>query len=87
MEFGADVPRLLLTLSSKVIERDQEVVVYRNALFKGTKALHPGSRYTTLAQFMELEQADGQTVFVGLISLRERMTRLRLPYHRTRPSQ
>ena len=50
-------------------ERDQEVVVYRNALFKGTKALHPQNRCDTLAQFMELEQADGQTIFVALYSV------------------
>jgi len=50
-------------------ERDQEVVVYRNALFKGTKALHPGNRYNTLAQFIEMEQADGQIVFIALYSV------------------
>ena len=50
-------------------ERDQEVVVYRNALFKGTKALFPKDRHDTLSKFVELEQADGQTIFVALYSV------------------
>jgi ATP-dependent Clp protease ATP-binding subunit ClpA len=50
-------------------ERDREVVVYRNALFKSTKALFPRNRHDTLSQFVELEQADGQTIFVALYSV------------------
>jgi len=50
-------------------ERNQEVVVYRNAVFKGTKDLFPKSRSDTLARFVELEQADGQTIFVALYSV------------------
>jgi ATP-dependent Clp protease ATP-binding subunit ClpA len=50
-------------------ERDREVVVYRNALFKGTKVLFPKDRYDTLSQFVELEQADGQTIFVARYSV------------------
>jgi ATP-dependent Clp protease ATP-binding subunit ClpA len=50
-------------------ERDQEVVVYRNALFKGTKALFPKDRHDTLSKFVELEQADGQTICVALYSV------------------
>ena len=50
-------------------ERDREVVVYRNALFKGTKALFPRNRQNILAQFVELEQADGQSIFVALHSV------------------
>ena len=46
-------------------QRDQEVVVYRNALFKGTKALFPKNQYDTVSQFVELEQADGQTLFIA----------------------
>jgi ATP-dependent Clp protease ATP-binding subunit ClpA len=45
-------------------ERSDEVVVYRNALFKGRKGLFSGSQYDMLSDFFELEQADGQTVFV-----------------------
>jgi len=50
-------------------ERHQEVVVYRNALFKGAKVLFPKDRYDTLSQFIELEQADGQTIFVARYSV------------------
>ena len=50
-------------------EREQEVVVYRNALFKGTKDLFPKNRYDSLARFVELEQADGQTIFIALYSV------------------
>jgi len=50
-------------------ERDREVVVYRNALFKSTKTLFPRNRYDTLSQFVELEQADGQIIFVALYSV------------------
>jgi len=50
-------------------ERDREVVVYRNALFKGTQYLLPKNHYDTLAQFLELEQADGQTIFIARYSV------------------
>jgi hypothetical protein len=46
-------------------ERSDEVVVYRNALFKGRKGLFSGSQYDMLSDFFELEQADGQTVLVA----------------------
>jgi hypothetical protein len=49
-------------------ERDQ-TVVYRNALFKGMKKLFPKSQPGILSEFIELEQADGQTVFVARSSL------------------
>ena len=50
-------------------EREQVIVVYRNALFKGTKDLFPKNRYNSLARFVELEQADGQTIFIALYSV------------------
>ena len=50
-------------------ERTQEVVVYRNALFKGTKSLFPKNQFDTLSQFVELEQADGQTLFIARHSI------------------
>ena len=49
--------------------RTQEVVVYRNALFKGTKSLFPKNQFDTLSQFVELEQADGQTLFIAKYSI------------------
>jgi hypothetical protein len=44
-------------------ERYEEVVVYRNALFKGVKKLFRGDG-DALVDFIELEQADGQKIFV-----------------------
>jgi len=49
-------------------ERSQEVVVYRHALFKGVRRLFREDR-DTLADFFELEQADGQQVFVAKYSV------------------
>ena len=46
-------------------EQTQEVVVYRNALFKGTKSLFSKNQYDALSQFVEVEQADGQTLFIA----------------------
>jgi ATP-dependent Clp protease ATP-binding subunit ClpA len=50
-------------------ERTQEVVVYRKALFKGIKSLLLRNQHDTLAQFVELEQADGQTLFIARYSV------------------
>ena len=50
-------------------ERGNEVVVYRNALFKGRKGLFSGSQYDMLSDFFELEQADGKTIFIARRSL------------------
>lgn len=49
-------------------ERYEDVVVYRNALFKGVKKLFRGDG-DALADFLELEQADGQNVFVAKYSV------------------
>jgi ATP-dependent Clp protease ATP-binding subunit ClpA len=49
-------------------ERLEQVVVYRNVLFKGVKRLLPEDR-DALADFYELEQADGQSVFVAKYSV------------------
>ena len=43
--------------------------VYRNALFKGTKKLLPKSEEDVFSEFIELEQADGKTIFVARSSL------------------
>jgi hypothetical protein len=50
-------------------ERNQEVVVYRNARFKGLKRLYQTAQYDIVAQFIELEQADGQTIFLSRTSI------------------
>jgi len=44
-------------------------VVYRNALFKGRKNLVKLDDQDLFPQFLELEQADGQTVFVAWTSI------------------
>src|SRR5438093_409669 len=40
-------------------------VVYRNVLFKGKKKLFQEKGYDILAEFMELEQANGETIFIA----------------------
>jgi len=50
-------------------ERSEEVVVYRNAMFKGRRALFSGGRFDVLSDFVELEQADGQRMFVARRSI------------------
>jgi hypothetical protein len=44
-------------------EGDQEAV-YRNTLFKGVKTLFSQTEYDIFSAYMELEQADGQMIFV-----------------------
>jgi hypothetical protein len=43
----------------------QGTVVYRNARFKGIKHLFPELQDDTVLGFVELEQGDGQTIFVS----------------------
>ena len=50
-------------------ERNQEIVVYRNALFKGVKALYQLREYEFMSEFMELQQADGQVIFISRTSV------------------
>jgi hypothetical protein len=47
----------------------REMTVYRNARFKGIKYLYPKSPHDALAAFVELEQSDGQTIFVSRTSI------------------
>lgn len=49
-------------------ERNQDLVVYRNVLFKGVRRLFREDR-DRLADFLELEQADGQRVLVAKYSV------------------
>jgi len=48
-------------------ERNQDVVVYRNALFKGVRRLFREDRDTT-RELSKSEQAEGQQVFVAKYS-------------------
>jgi ATP-dependent Clp protease ATP-binding subunit ClpA len=47
------------------VERGTDMVVYRNAVFKGIKRLLNSSQHDSMGQFIELEQADGHTIFVS----------------------
>lgn len=47
----------------------QSVTVHRNVRFKGVKHLFPKSQYDAYAGFVELEQGDGQTIFVSRSSI------------------
>jgi ATP-dependent Clp protease ATP-binding subunit ClpA len=48
---------------------DQGTVVYRNALWKGSKRLFPADPHHVLYDFVELEQEDGRTVFIARFSI------------------
>ena len=60
-------------------ERNQEVVVYRNALFRGVKMLFQTRQYDFMSEFVELEQVDGQTIFLA------RTTIIKFCEHRPAP--
>jgi hypothetical protein len=49
--------------------REQEMVVYLNAIWKGGKRLFKEDPHHILYEFVELEQADGQTVFIARSSI------------------
>jgi ATP-dependent Clp protease ATP-binding subunit ClpA len=73
---GAPTPRSqreLLDLSKRYdvycTERNGEVVVYRNARFKGIKSLFARERFDLFYEFVELEQGDGGTIFLGRHSI------------------
>lgn len=50
-------------------EQCDKIVVYRNALFKGVKALFHSTEQGALAKFLEVEQADGLKVFIAPSSI------------------
>jgi len=49
--------------------QNQQVVVYRNALFKGRSKLLSARQPDFGAEFLELEQSNGQTVYLSLLSV------------------
>ena len=49
-------------------EGDQQVV-YRNARFKGARTLFARREHEPFALYMEIEQADGGTIFVARLSV------------------
>jgi len=57
------------------------IVVFRNALFKGVRALYRRSKFDTFSEYVELEQANGQTVFIhrhGIMTFCEPGTELQM---------
>jgi ATP-dependent Clp protease ATP-binding subunit ClpA len=51
-------------------EGDQEMV-YRNVLFKGIKTLFKQKDFDPFADFMELQDADGQTIFIARTAIKK----------------
>ena len=45
-------------------DKDQRLVVFRDALFKGVKTLYRRSKFDPWGEFIELEQSNGQSVFL-----------------------
>jgi hypothetical protein len=45
-------------------ERGQQIVVYRNAKFRGVRSLYARHKIDGLSAFVELEQSNGLPVFV-----------------------
>ncbi len=50
-------------------ERNRDILVYRNVQFKGIRQLCQTGQYDFMAHFIELEQADGKTVFVARMTV------------------
>ena len=51
------------------VETGDRQVVYRNVRFKGIKRIFPEQQQSDLEDFYELEQADGQIIFVAKFSI------------------
>jgi hypothetical protein len=49
--------------------RSNEVLVYRNVLIKGKKTLFPRSGYRIGDAFIELEQANGETIYISQFAI------------------
>ena len=50
-------------------EGNQPLVVYRNVLFRDTKVLFKKNQNETFSEFVEIEQADGQTIYLNRFSV------------------
>ncbi|MGA2604516.1 MAG: hypothetical protein ABSG14_09835 [Verrucomicrobiia bacterium] len=50
-------------------EMGVRIVVYRKALFKGVKRLLSSAQFDIGSDFIELEQANGQTVYLSKMSV------------------
>jgi len=66
----AGLDRINVTTRYDVYCKEQnQDVIYRNARFKGRKGLFPGGDDDVASEFIELEQADGETIFIPRSSL------------------
>ena len=54
---------------SQANDRKSGVVVFRNAFFRGSKALEKTGRYEMFSDYIEIEQSDGSGVFVRRYSI------------------
>ena len=52
-----------------VSEANQNIVVYRSALFRGVRSLARVARHDFACEFMEIEQSNGVSVFVQRLSI------------------
>jgi ATP-dependent Clp protease ATP-binding subunit ClpA len=52
-------------------ESNQNVVVYRNVLFKGRSKLLSTRQHDIGSEFLELEQSNGKTIYLSLFSVRQ----------------
>jgi ATP-dependent Clp protease ATP-binding subunit ClpA len=52
-------------------EDNQNVVIYRNVLFKGRSKLMSTRHHDIGSEFLELEQSNGKTVYLSLLSVRK----------------
>ena len=69
---GTDGEAIDVTKRYDIYCRDNEQeVVYRNALLKGIRTLFKTREYDCFSEYMELEQANGQTVFISRTSIRK----------------
>lgn len=60
-------------------ERDQQVI-YRNVLFKGIRTLFPKTEHDVFSEYLELEDADGEAIFIA------RTARIKFCEHRKTPA-
>jgi len=52
-----------------VSETQNRIIVYRGAMFRGKRRLSGGGEFDRFSEFFEIEQSNGQSVFVGRFAL------------------
>jgi hypothetical protein len=71
MPQSSDVPEIDISKRYDVYcnERGIQIVVYRNTLIKGIRRLLSDQKFDFTSDFIELEQANGQTVYVSKMAV------------------